>query len=117
MTVLVDAQLPRRLARWLTASGPNAVHTLDLPEGNRTTDAEIARRADAEGRVLMTKDADFVRAHVLGGSPRRLWLVSTGNLRNDALERIVERHIGVVADLFATAAFVEMTADALVVHA
>jgi predicted nuclease of predicted toxin-antitoxin system len=35
---LIDAQLPRRMAGWLTAAGCDAVHTLDLPAGNRATD-------------------------------------------------------------------------------
>jgi predicted nuclease of predicted toxin-antitoxin system len=34
MKFLVDAQLPRRLARLLTATGHDAIHTLDLPRGN-----------------------------------------------------------------------------------
>ena len=38
MNFLVDAQLPRRMTAWLTAAGADAVHTLDLPDGNRTTD-------------------------------------------------------------------------------
>jgi predicted nuclease of predicted toxin-antitoxin system len=36
MKFLADAQLPRRLARWLSAQGHDAVHTLELPAGNRT---------------------------------------------------------------------------------
>jgi predicted nuclease of predicted toxin-antitoxin system len=35
MKFLVDAQLPRRLAQWLQAEGHEAVHTRDLPKGNR----------------------------------------------------------------------------------
>jgi predicted nuclease of predicted toxin-antitoxin system len=41
MKFLVDAQLPRRMTAWLTAAGCDAVHTLDLPDGNRTTDEQI----------------------------------------------------------------------------
>ncbi len=41
MKFLVDAQLPRRLARMLREAGHEAVHTLDLPHGNRTSDAVI----------------------------------------------------------------------------
>ncbi len=41
MKFLVDAQLPRRLCRLLIAEGHDAVHTLDLPNANRTTDVEI----------------------------------------------------------------------------
>ena len=41
MNFLVDAQLPRRMTAWLTAGGCNAIHTLDLPDANRTTDEQI----------------------------------------------------------------------------
>ena len=37
MNWLIDAQLPRRLTEQLRALGENATHTLDLPDGNRTT--------------------------------------------------------------------------------
>ena len=39
MKFLVDAQLPRRLADYLRAAGHDAVHTLDLPNANRTTES------------------------------------------------------------------------------
>lgn len=41
MKFLVDAQLPRRAVAWLAAAGCDAVHTLDLPAGNRTTDQQL----------------------------------------------------------------------------
>jgi predicted nuclease of predicted toxin-antitoxin system len=41
MRFLVDAQLPRRLAAWLSETGFDTVHTLDLPFGNRTPDTLI----------------------------------------------------------------------------
>ena len=56
MKFIVDAQLPRRLARELAASGHDAVHTLDFPAGNRTPDEEIVAVAVREGRVVMTPD-------------------------------------------------------------
>ncbi|MGH3939608.1 MAG: DUF5615 family PIN-like protein, partial [Pseudonocardiaceae bacterium] len=40
---LVDAQLPARLARFLADAGHDTLHTTDLPDGNRTTDAQIGR--------------------------------------------------------------------------
>ena len=47
MNWLVDAQLPSRLARRLRERGEDAIHTLDLPDGNRTTDAVILAVARA----------------------------------------------------------------------
>ncbi|MCS7158798.1 MAG: DUF5615 family PIN-like protein, partial [Blastocatellia bacterium] len=41
MNFLVDAHLPRRLAQWLRLRGHNVIHTLDLPQGNRTGDSAI----------------------------------------------------------------------------
>jgi len=86
---LVDAQLPRRVAGWLAAAGCDAVHTLDLPHGNRTTDEQIIEVADQEQRVVVTKDADFVDSHVLYARPAKLLLVSTGNITNRELETLV----------------------------
>ena len=63
MKFLVDAQLPRRLARQLAVAGHGVLHTFDLPDGNRTSDLVIMERADREDRVVVTKDADFDRSH------------------------------------------------------
>ncbi len=56
MKFLVDAQLPVQLARFLSSAGHDALHTTELPDGNRTTDGRIVELADEEGRVVVTKD-------------------------------------------------------------
>jgi predicted nuclease of predicted toxin-antitoxin system len=56
---LVDAQLPRRVANRLRELGHDALHTLDLPDRNRTSDREVNVVALREDRVVITKDADF----------------------------------------------------------
>ena len=65
----MDAQLPRRLAGWLAAAGCDAIHTLDLPDRNRTTDQQVIDAADREQRAVVTKDADFVDSHILHARP------------------------------------------------
>ena len=82
MKFLVGAQLPRRVAGWLASAGCDAVHTLDLPDGNRTTDQQVIDLADREDRVVVTKDADFVDSHLLQSRPAKLLLNSTGNIGN-----------------------------------
>jgi predicted nuclease of predicted toxin-antitoxin system len=67
--VPVDAQLPVKLVQLLRTAGHDAVHTSELPEGNRTTDQALARKADVEGRVVVTKDRDFRDGHLLSRSP------------------------------------------------
>ncbi len=51
MKFLVDAQLPRRLSNQLRARGYDAVHTLDLPQGNQTPDAVINDLSVVEERI------------------------------------------------------------------
>jgi predicted nuclease of predicted toxin-antitoxin system len=55
MKFLVDAQLPRRLTVLPEQAGHDAIHTLDLPLGNRTTDTVINQLSLNEQRVIVTK--------------------------------------------------------------
>src|SRR5436190_3803203 len=89
MNFLVDAQLPRLMTAWLTAAGCDAVHTLDLPDANRTTDEQVNVVADQAQRTVVTKDSDFVDSHLLHGRPAKLLLISTGNISNRDLEALV----------------------------
>lgn len=92
------------------------LHTLDLPQGNRTEDAEITRIAEREGRVLISKDNDFVNAHLLHGRPQKLLLISTGNMANADLERLVELNLDAIVAALASDDFVELGRDNLIVH-
>lgn len=94
MKFLVDAQLPAKLAQRLSAAGHDCLHSMELPDGNRSTDRGIADRADREGRVVVTKDRDFRDSHLLAGSPRQLLAVTTGNIHNDDLLALVEANLG-----------------------
>ena len=116
MNFLVDAHLPRRMATWLIAAGHDAIHTLDLPAGNRTTDAEIIDFADRQGRAVITKDADFVDAHVLRGRPVKLLLISTGNISNRELENLVVSILPLLAQTFVDHSFLELSASGLTVR-
>jgi len=55
MIFLIDAQLPRRLARLLQQYGHQAYHTLDLPQQNRTYDDEIMQFAIHTTALLRPK--------------------------------------------------------------
>ena len=69
----------------------DCLHTNELPAGNRTTDEQIIELADSDERVLVTTDRDFRDSHLLRGTPRRPWLISTGNITNDELHTLVGR--------------------------
>ena len=115
MRFLINAQLPRRFANWLKEAGHDALHTLDLPKKNRTSDSELIARAMQEGRVVVSKDADFVQPHLVTGEPPLL-LTSTGNISNAQLEKILRNNLSAIEAAFASGRFVEINREALVVH-
>ena len=116
MRFLVDAQLPKCFCGWLTDAGCDVVHTLELPQGNRTTDNEILDVAERDQRIVVTKDDDFVQSFLVNGRPSKLLLVSTGNIANSELEQIVRAHVHEIVEAFETAAFVELGRETLTVH-
>ena len=116
MKFLIDAQLPRRLAIQLAHAGFEVTHTLDLPQGNRTTDQELIRLSIVEQSVVVTKDADFVESFLLKREPWKLLLISTGNIRNDELVSLFVLNIDRLADSFETFDFIELNRTSVICH-
>lgn len=116
MKFLVDAQLPRRLVRRLREAGHEALHTLDLPLGNRTTDALIIELSTREQYVVVTKDSDFVNSFLLRRQPQKLLLVSTGNIRNSELEAVFLSNLEKIAEGFDSFDFIELSPEAVFFH-
>lgn len=116
MRFLVDAQLPARLAEHLNTAGHDAVHTLSLPSGNRTTDADIVAIADSQSRVVITKDRDFRDSHLLRSGPKKLFIVETGNISNNDLLAIFDKNLAGIVDALETSSFVQLTQDRLILH-
>ena len=82
MKFLVDAQLPPWLARWLIDRGHEAEHVSEIGLGG-AADADIARQAESDGAVLVSKDEDFLILRLPDRFPL-LWL-RCGNTTNRAL--------------------------------
>ena len=116
MRWLIDAQLPRRLSTRLNEQGHDAVHTLDLPEGNCTRDSEITRIASEANRIVISKDRDFVDSHLVTGTPQRLLWVTVGNFSNDDLLALFQSLLPQIESAFAESNCVELTAAGLVNH-
>ena len=116
MIFLIDAQLPRRLARILHQYGHATYHTLDLLQQNRTDDDQIMQFADAHDCIITTKDADFVDAFYLQHRPQKLLLLSTGNISNRDLETLIRANIDHVVVLFQQYRFVEVSRTDVIAH-
>ena len=90
MKFLVDNQLPAALARFLNSHGHDAQHVLDL-HMDEAGDTAIWNHAAAQGRVLVSKDEDFLHlANRPGATGVFVW-VRLGNCRKQVLLAAFER--------------------------
>ena len=116
MKFLVNAQLPRRLIHRLQELGHEAMHTLDLPLGNRTPDETINEVSLRENFIVITKDADFVDSFILHRKPYKLLLISTGNITNADLETLLLQYMMDIVKEFESHDFIELSRTALIIH-
>lgn len=104
------------LTEVLPQNGHDAIHTSDMRDGNRSSDRAVVATADREDRVVVSKDRDFRDGHLLGSGPRRLLVVSTGNINNRDLIALMAAHLEAIVDLLADSDFLELTASQLITH-
>ena len=116
MRVLIDAHLPKRLSEFLSAHDIESKHTLDLPKKNATPDSEIIRYADDENRIVISKDSDFLDNYILDGSPKKLLIVSTGNINNRNLIQLFEKNLDILKSLFEENSVIEINEEEIQVH-
>lgn len=102
--------MPKRFCDWLEQAGHDARHTIHLPNGNLTTDQALVDIADREG-------SDFVQSLLITGRPQRLLLISTGNVSNKELERLVRVALPDICQALEQSRFAELGRAALMVRA
>jgi predicted nuclease of predicted toxin-antitoxin system len=87
--ILLDHNLPPRLALVLAKSFDTAFHVMDLGL-ERAHDRDLWQYARDHGFTLMTKDKDFYHLSLLYGPPPKVIWLRTGNMTAQALIEFVE---------------------------
>lgn len=99
MRFLCDVHIPINLAKALSQAGHDAKHVNRMPQRWNTPDQEIARTADNEDRILISKDSDFRDSCIVQGSPRKLIKVNLGNIPHASLNRLLLSHLDAIEQL------------------
>jgi predicted nuclease of predicted toxin-antitoxin system len=88
--VLLDQGLPRSAAEHLRRAGIETVHTGEI--GMATADdASILQRANDDGRMVVTLDADFHKLMALAGATHPSVIrIRIEGLRGDALAHLIQ---------------------------
>lgn len=116
MKLIVDAQLPVKLCEILKQQGIETMHVEELPYGDETPDMEIIKFADSQNFTVVTKDADFYHAHMALGKPKKLLLITTGNLKNKQLFDLIRNNVSTIKMALAKSSFVELSNKGIIEH-
>ena len=108
MKFIVDAQLPIKLSNFLTKRGFDSVHTLELPDKNRTKDRQIIQKAIEENRIVISKDSDFLDSFLLKSLPPKLIMVKTGNIPNTKLIQIFDENFESIMEMISRSNLIEI---------
>lgn len=108
MKFLIDAQLPKPLSDFLNTKGFNSIHTLDLPDKNRTKDYQIIKHSIKEKRIVISKDADFLNSFLVKTEPPKLIIVKTGNISNKELISIFNDNLETIVKMISRSNLVEI---------
>lgn len=90
MKFLVDNQLPPALAQYLQKRGFDCQHVLDVGLAE-ALDIEISRYFEAEGRIIISKDEDFLYLATRSKVKITLIWVQLGNCRTASLLAAFDR--------------------------
>lgn len=116
MRFIIDAHLPKSIAKAFTELGHEAIHTSELPMGNASKDREIILVA-AEDGIIVSKDEDFYQSFLLYGRPPQLIYVKVGNMRLRDLKDLFSKVAPELIDLFGQHDLLELHRDKIIVIA
>ena len=116
MKLIVDAQLPAKLCEILNQLGLESMHVDELPKGDETADTEITNFANRESPIVMTKDFDFYHSHMTVGKPKKLFLITTGNLKNKQLFNLFRNNALIVRNALDRSSFIELSNEGITEH-
>jgi len=114
--VLVDAQLPPLLCTISKNTGQDAIHIDELPQGDEASDKEISEYANKHELIVISKDIDFYHSHMIVNVPKKLLLVTTGNIKNKMLFDLFRKHSNDIQSLFESCNYVELNNEGLIGH-
>ena len=116
MKFIVDAQLPKGISWILNNRGFDAIHTDDLPNKERTTDNQIRDISIEENRIVITKDSDFIDSYYVKGIPKKMVIITAGNIKNKELYIKFSNNLNQIIGRLKNCNLVEMDNDEIIGH-
>lgn len=113
MNFLIDVHLSISLSKFLNKQeNCTAIHVNQILQKWYTTDVEIAKYADENDLVVITKDQDFKNSHFINKTPKKIIRITLGNISNNELIVLFSQYLPLILQLSIKEAFyIELSAD------
>lgn len=79
MKFICDVHLAYKLVNYLKRRGCECHHVNTIFADPRASDQDIAKHADSNDLIVVTKDEDFKDSYILKRTPKKLVKLNTGN--------------------------------------
>lgn len=116
MKFIIDANLPKVVARIFKNLGHEAIHVSELPEGTETKDEYILIVADVDA-IVVSKDKDFYYSFLMRGKPTQLVYVKFNNLLFSEIKSLFLTAAPKIIDLLGQHDLIEVHEDKIIVIA
>lgn len=93
MKFLCDVHISFKLVNFLNSKGFECVHVNAILNKWFTEDKLIAKYADENDCILITKDADFRDSYFIKNTPKKLVKINLGNISNIDLIKIIDSNL------------------------
>lgn len=93
MKFLCDVHISFKLVNAILKLGFECIHVNSILDKWHTKDADIAKFANENDYIIITKDSDFRDSFFINQSPKKLIKVNLGNISNIELINIISKNI------------------------
>jgi predicted nuclease of predicted toxin-antitoxin system len=92
MKFLCDVHISYKLVGYLNKRDCESYHVNAIFSNPKTKDTEIARYADDNSFIVVTKDLDFRDSYILNRSPKKLLKLNAGNSSTEQMIALFENN-------------------------
>ncbi len=93
MKFLCDVHIPIKLSKEIEQLGFHSTHVNFILNKWNSKDSDIAKYADDQQLILITKDQDFRNSFLVKRTPQKLIKINLGNISNNELIALFEQRI------------------------
>jgi len=100
MKFLCDVHISFKVCKALELAGYRCIHVNNILQGSESSDNSIAKYADKENMILITKDGDFRNSFLLKNLPKFLVKINLGNITNEVLITVLLSNVAKIENAY-----------------